>query len=135
MKPSIFFAIVSSALFTHLAYGRLARVAPSASGDLLDLTELQLHRRRPAEDRNTHLEAGPLLVHLLDVTLESGEGAVRHAHLLADLEGHHGLGPLHALLHLVQDAHGLVLGDRRRFVLGPQQALNLRRLLIWVMFT
>src|SRR5436190_7650587 len=121
---------MESQTLSALAYARGAcagRLRPS--GDLLDLAELQLHRRRPAEDRHAHLEARPLLVHLLDVTLEGGEGAVGHPHLLADLEGHHRLGPLHALLHLVQDAHGLILGDRRRPVVGPEEAGHLRRVL------
>src|SRR5262245_44802462 len=84
-----------------------------ASGDLLDLTELQLDRRRPTEDRYPNLEPRPLLVHLLDMALEGRKGAISHPHLLADLEGDHRLGPFHALSHLMEDAHRLVVGDGR----------------------
>ena len=53
---------------------------------LLYLRVLQLDRRGSAEDRNRDLESGPLLIDLLDVAVEGGEGTVGNPDLLADLE-------------------------------------------------
>src|SRR3546814_6391150 len=87
---------------------------------LLDLRVLQLDRRRAPEDRHRDLEARALLVDLLDQAVERGEGAVGHPHLLADLEHDRRLRPLDALLHLLQDALGLLGRDRRRLAVAEE---------------
>src|SRR5690242_4485770 len=69
-------------------------ILPCLRRHLLDLSELELHRRRASEDRHRHLEPRALLVHFLDVTLERREGSVRDLHLLAHLEGDRRLGAL-----------------------------------------
>src|SRR3954447_24261221 len=75
------------------------------SGDFLDLTEFQFDRRRAAEDRHCDLHARARLVDFLDDAGERCERTIGHTHVLADFEGDRRFRPLHALLHLVQDAH------------------------------
>src|SRR6185436_15511715 len=79
---------------------------------LLDLPELELHRRWPAEDQDRDADLALLVVHFLDRSVEVVERAVGDAHVLAHLEQHLGLRLLHALLHLVQDVLDLLVGDR-----------------------
>src|SRR5689334_5092729 len=81
---------------------------------LFDLGVIELDRGRAAEDRNRDLEAGALLVDVLDGAVEGGKGTVRHLDLLTDLEADGGLGPFDALLDLLQDAARLGIGDRHR---------------------
>src|SRR5690606_16433291 len=81
---------------------------------LFDLTELEIDGHGTPEDRNLHLEARTLLVHLLDGAVERSERPVGHAHLLTDLEGDRRLRPLDPFLHLVQDALRFRLRDRNR---------------------
>src|SRR6478609_2456328 len=71
--------------------------ASISSSDLLDLRVFQLDRRGAAEDGDGDLEAGAAFVDLFHRAVEGGEGAVGHAHLLADLELDRGLGPLDAI--------------------------------------
>src|SRR6185436_7435152 len=85
--------------------------SPIRSG-LLDLTELQLDRGRASKNRDRDAQAALLVVHVFDRALEIRERAVLHAHHLADLEQHLGLGLLHALAHLLHDRLDLLLGDR-----------------------
>src|SRR5687768_13077819 len=85
MSPTIFLA-------THFSLLRL-----------LNLTELELDRGRAAKDRDRHAQAALLVVDVLHRALEVGERAVLHAHHLAHLEEHLGLGLLHALAHLLHD--------------------------------
>src|SRR6185436_3605343 len=84
---------------------------------LLDLTEIQLHRRRAAEDQDGHADLALLVVHFLDAAVEVRERAFRHAHRLAYLEQHLRLGLFDALLHLVHDVLHFLLGDGR----GPHR--------------
>src|SRR5262249_3335888 len=95
------------------------RVTRSA---LLDLTEFPFARRAAAEDRTRDLPARTRLVDFLDHARERGERAIGHAHVLADLERHRRLRPLHALLHLVQDTHGLRFRNRHRLVFSAEEA-------------
>src|ERR1044071_7501933 len=60
------------------------RGAPS---QLLDLQEVQLHRCRPAEDGDHHLQGVAVEVHLLHHSLEVGEEPVHDPHTLPPLEG------------------------------------------------
>src|ERR1700757_4373402 len=59
--------------------------------DLLDLTEFQFDRRGAAEDRHRNLHARTRLVDFLHHARERCEGAVGHAHILANLKRHRGL--------------------------------------------
>src|SRR5688572_8797648 len=91
------------------------RYSPFAKrSGLLDLPVFELDRRGAAEDRHRHLEAGAVLVDLLDDAGEGGEGAVGDAHLLADLEMDRRLRPVDALGDLALDALGLGIRDRHR---------------------
>src|SRR5690606_29912913 len=81
---------------------------------LFDLTEFQFDGHGAPEDRNFHLEPRTLLVDVLDGAVERGEGPIADANLLADLERHRRLRPLHALLDLVQEALGFLHGDVHR---------------------
>src|SRR4051812_39589191 len=81
---------------------------------LFDLAETQFDRHGAAEDRHLDLEPGALLIDLLDEAVEGGERTIGDADLLADLEGHRGLRPLHPFLDLVEDLFGLLVGNRHR---------------------
>src|SRR5437016_8131829 len=50
---------------------------------LLDLAEIQLHRRRATEDRHRHPQFALLVVHVLDVAMEIGERSFLDAHRFA----------------------------------------------------
>src|SRR5438270_9730996 len=54
--------------------------------DFLDLKQVKLHRRLPAEHVDQHLELALLRVDLVDLAVEVGERSVDNAHRLADLE-------------------------------------------------
>mgnify|MGYP002717985623 CR=1 FL=1 len=60
-------------------------------------TKIELDRRRAAEDAHAHLHAAALEVELLHRAVEAGEGSVRDADRLADLEGDRGLRAIDAL--------------------------------------
>src|SRR5262245_20999996 len=101
----------------------------TASLKLLHLSEFQFDRRSAAEDRHSYLHARAALVDFLDDTVEGSEWSIRHAHLLSDFERNRGLRPLDAFLHLVQDAIGLRVRNRHRFLFAPEKAGDLRRVL------
>src|SRR5690606_33291278 len=106
----------------RVAYDGPAKAAcpPTCSGPasagpqsaLLDLTELQIDRRGPTEDRDLDLQARPLLIDLLDHAVERGEWPIRYTDLLPDLEGDRWTRPLYSLLNLGQDPLGLGIRDR-----------------------
>src|SRR3984957_18154114 len=79
---------------TFFAIARSYRVPASPEGlpdfesTLLDLREIQLHRRRAPEDLHRHLQAVLFVVHRLDHAVEVVERTVGHAHHLAGLEQH-----------------------------------------------
>src|SRR5690606_17964123 len=73
--------------------------------DLFDLTVFELHRSGTPENRNFHLEARALLVDFLDDARKARERPVRHPDVLADLEADGRLGPVDALLHLLENGH------------------------------
>src|SRR5436190_1241828 len=74
--------------------------------ELFHLGVVELDRGRAAEDRDRDLEAGPLLVDILDRAVERGEGAGGHLALLADrggdlvLEARIGVNHVPAMSHL-----------------------------------
>src|SRR5262245_43670878 len=80
---------------------------------LLNLSELQFHRRGASKNRDRHPQAALLVVHVLNRALEIGEGAVLHPHHLANLEQHLGLGLFHALAHLLHDRVDFLFRNRR----------------------
>src|SRR5512138_2797913 len=89
---------------------------------LLDLEEVELDRRRPAEDGHHHLERVAVEVDLLHHALEVREGAVDDADRLAALEDVLRLRLLDRLLHLVEDLVRLFLGERDRPVARAEEA-------------
>src|SRR5690348_6951598 len=97
----------------------------SSSSQLLHLAELELDRRRPAEDRHRNLHPRAALVDLLDHAVERRERAVGNTDLLAHLERDRRLRPLDSLLHLMQDAGGLPVRDRHRLVVRAEKAGHL----------
>src|ERR1700716_3737749 len=81
------------------------------SVNFLDLQEVELDRRLPAEHVDKHLQLALLGVDLVDLAEEVGEGAVHDADALAQLD----LDPdLRLLLDLLQDRAKLVLVKRDR---------------------
>src|ERR1700738_512353 len=89
------------------------------SVNFLDLQEVELDRRLPAEHVDEHLQLALLGVDLVDLAEEVGEGAVHDADALAQLE----LDPdLRLLLDLLQDRAKLVLVQRDRLVAGADEA-------------
>src|SRR6266849_4591037 len=93
--------------------------------DLLDLQQVQLHRRLTAEHVDQHLELALLGVDLVDLAVEVGERTVDNAHRLADLELDTDLRRL--LLHLLLDGTDLFLLQRHRAVRGTHEARDARR--------
>src|SRR5688572_14770519 len=85
---------------------------PSPVVTLSLLGRIQLHRSGTTENRHRHSQAALFVIHVFHRALEVGERAVLHAHHLAVLEQHLGLGFLHALAHLLHDGLDLLLGDR-----------------------
>src|SRR5688572_16008604 len=97
---------------------------------LLYLAEIQLHRRRAAEDRDRHAQLVLVVVHVLDVAVKVRERAILHTHRFAHLEQHFRARLLHAFLDLVQDVLHLFLRDRRGFGRrAADEAGHLRRVL------
>src|SRR6202163_3635980 len=94
---------------------------PPADLELGDLAEFELDRGLPAEDVDQHLQFELVLVDLVDLAGEVGEGPFLHAHRLAHLVLQAGAGLLDGLgatLHLdLEDA--LHLAPRQRRGLGP----------------
>src|ERR1700678_3764237 len=44
---------------------------------LLNFAKLELHRSRPPEDRDHHLQRLPILIYLVDDAVEVGKGSIR----------------------------------------------------------
>src|SRR5690606_21754256 len=85
---------------------------------LLDLSEIQFHRRSATEDGHGHAQLVLFVVRILDRTMEVGERTFLDAHHFADLPQHLGTRLIHAILHLLHDLLDLLLGDRGRLVGG-----------------
>src|SRR4029079_18135059 len=73
------------------------------TSNLLDLQEIQFHRRRAAEDRHHHLERVLVEIHLVDDTVEAGERTLVDPHVIALLEGVLRLRLLSRRFHLLED--------------------------------
>mmetsp|Transcript_23362 Transcript_23362/g.55499 ORF Transcript_23362/g.55499 Transcript_23362/m.55499 type:complete len:379 (+) Transcript_23362:11344-12480(+) len=89
----------------------------AASSHLLDLGEVQLNRRRSAEDGDRDADLGLVVVDFFNRAIEVGERAFLDAHDLADRPLDLRTRLFDAFLHLVDDLHDLGLGDRRGAVL------------------
>src|SRR6266567_4630975 len=96
-----------------------------ASVDLLDLQEVELDRRLPAEHVDQHLQLALLGVDLIDLAVEVGERSIHDPHRLADLE----LDPdLRGFLpHLLLDRPHLFFLEGHRAVGGADEAGDARR--------
>src|SRR3954463_11543048 len=81
---------------------------------LFHLHEVQLHRRRAAEDGDEHPHAPLVRIHFLDGAVEVGERSVDHPHVVSLLELHLGLGLERSLGELGGQAGDLVLAHRWR---------------------
>src|SRR3990172_9609171 len=79
-----------------------------------DLQEIELDRRRPAEDRDHDLQRVLVEVHVVDQAVEAREGPLVDPDLVALLERVLRLGLFGRLGHLVQDLVDLFTGERRR---------------------
>src|SRR4051795_3324674 len=95
----------------------------------LDLREIQLDRRLPAEDRHHHLEGVAVEVHLVHHAREIVERAVGDAHRLRLLEHVLRLRLLLRRDHLLEDVVDLILRERGRLLAGAHEARHLRRVL------
>src|SRR5258706_1565299 len=82
--------------------------------DLLDLQQVELHRRLAPEHVDEHLQLALLRVDLVDLAVEIGERSIDDAHGLADRELDADLRRL--LLHLLLDRPHLFLLQRHRAV-------------------
>src|ERR1043166_2573108 len=75
-------------------YRRLCRRSPCGRGLMpSELQVIQLHRRRPPEQRDRHFHFALLRQHLFDRPAEIGEGALGDLHRLTDQVGDLFLGP------------------------------------------
>src|ERR1043166_3930764 len=93
--------------------------------DPFDLLELELDRRRAAEDRDGNLDPALLEIELLDDAVEAGERAVENLHIVADLivDADPGLGLAFCRLVLgVEDARGFRVADRLRLARRAEEA-------------
>ena len=100
-----------------------------SGSNLLHLQEVELDRRRAAEDRDHHLQRVLVEVHLVDHAVEAGERPFVDPHLLALFEHVLRLRLLGRGLHLRQDLLDFVLAERRRLGAGADKAGDLRRVL------
>src|SRR2546422_8041158 len=87
---------------------------------LLDLQEVQLHRRLAAEDGDEDLHLVPFRVHLVDHAVEVGKWPVGDADRLA--LGERDLVLRRVELDLPQDRADLTIGERRRLVPASDEA-------------
>src|SRR5258708_4499986 len=94
--------------------------------DLFDLAKFEIHRGRPAENRNGDLDARALLVDLFDNPVEGSKRTVGDADIFADLEADRRLGVLDALFDLALYAVGLGVGNRRWLIVRTQKSRDLR---------
>src|SRR4029079_12934784 len=92
------------------------------SSDLLNLREVELDRRLPAEDRDHDLQGVAVEVDLVHRPREVVEGAVGDPHLLRLLEHVLGLRLLFGGDHLLEDLVDLELGERSRLLAGADEA-------------
>src|SRR5262245_10394158 len=92
----------------------------SLRDDLLYLAELELHRRRAAEDRDHHRDFALVFVHIVDHTLEGGERALGDADLLVLLELHAQLRLVLAGVDAIDDLIDLILAKCRGMLRRPQ---------------
>src|ERR1019366_3729205 len=131
MKPTIFFAMNGSFFRVQApcrkpaqllvqspgkTNGGRRRVAPvfRRGSDLFDLREIELDRRRAAEDRDRDAYLGLVVVDVFHRAVEIGERAFLDAHHLAHFPLHLGSRLFNAFLHLRDDLHHLGFSDRRR---------------------
>src|SRR5437764_9549670 len=134
--PVTFFAIasfprkygyVTEPLATFAAF-RGGACAAAVLG-LLDLHEVQLDRRRAAEDRDQHAHATLVGVYFLDGAVEVRERSVDHAHVVAFLELHFRLRLEGSFGELRRQPRDLVLRDSGRLGCVADEAGDLRRVL------
>src|SRR5687767_8145944 len=109
ISPTTFFAMLSP----WWVQADTEFTVPSPVLSLLYLAKLEFHGSGTSKNGDRHAQAAFLVIHVLDRSLEIGERAIFHAHHLADLEQHLGLGLLHALAHLLHDRLDFLLGNRR----------------------
>src|SRR5262245_18308443 len=95
----------------------------------LDLKEVQLDRRGPAEDAEHDLHLATLVVDFVHNTREGTERPVDHAHVVADPErlARHRLGL--GGFHMAEDAPNLVLLERDRVLSRADEACDARNVL------
>src|SRR5438067_4327229 len=79
-------------LFLSVWCKRPCERPPTVPLRLLDLHEIELHRRRATEDGDEHPHAPLVRIHFLDRAVEVGERAVDHPHVVSFLEFHLRLG-------------------------------------------
>src|SRR5262249_43492195 len=101
---------------------------PRGSLTLLDRREIELHARRPAEDRHLHLELLLVHLHVVDGAGEVRERAVEHADLFTHLEALTRLRLDDALLHPAAEVVDLRLRHLLRRLVADE-AGDLRRVL------
>src|SRR5690606_8581040 len=101
----------------------------TTGSDLFDLTVFELHRSWTPEDRYFHLEAGAFFVNFFHDAVEAGKGTVGNANAFTNFKADGRLGMLNAFLHLLQDGHGFLFGDRRGLVICAQETGHLRCIL------
>jgi hypothetical protein len=105
--------------------------SPPCPGRLLDpfdLLELELDRRRAAEDGDSDLHPAAVEIQFLDHAVEARERAVEHLDRVADLivDADLGLGRGGGGLVLgVEDAGGLGVADRLGLAVGPRKPVTL----------
>src|SRR3954471_24316569 len=122
-NPVIFFAML------HSFGGPNGRKAPPTLSGLLHLHEIELDRRRAAEDGHEHPHASLVRVHFLDGTVEVREGSVDDPHVVAFLELHLRLGLERPLRKLGGEPGDLVLAHRWRPGGIADESGDLRRVL------
>src|SRR6266481_5711325 len=101
----------------------------SSCSSLLHLHEVQLDGGGAAEDGDEDAHPALVGVHFLDRAVEVREGAVHHAHVVAFLELHLGLGLERSFGQLGGQPRDLVLADRGRLGGIPHESGDLRGVL------
>src|SRR3984893_1452357 len=125
MKPIIFFATSFSWWVQTDAFSRPPRCIELR---LLDLREIQFHRRRPTENRHRDTQLAFFVVDVFHVAVKVGERPFLDPPRLAHFEKHFRPRLFDAVLHLLQDAVHFLLRNGRRLVCRPaHEAGHLRR--------